>query len=66
MWIHCNARLIYADIYPDQVVREEGKPIVYLGFAFSRGWFTAFLKQKNISLRVHLVPPLAYHFTNRL
>jgi hypothetical protein len=55
MWIHHNARLIYATIHPDRVVRIEGKPVQYREFAFSRGWFTAFLKRKSISLRVSLL-----------
>ena len=54
MWIHRNARLIYTDIYPDRVIRTEGKPIKYQEFAFSRGWFTAFLKRHSILLRVSL------------
>jgi hypothetical protein len=29
MWIHCNARLIYADIYPNWVIQTEGKPVKY-------------------------------------
>jgi hypothetical protein len=51
-WIERNAQLIYANIYPNRIVREEGKLVVYKEFHFSYGWFTAFLKRKGISLQV--------------
>jgi hypothetical protein len=54
-WIERNARMIYADIYLDQVVREEGKLTEYKGFRFSREWFNGFLKRKHISLRVSII-----------
>jgi hypothetical protein len=66
MWIHCNARRIYADIHPDRVVWTEGKPVQYKEFAFSRGWFAAFLKRKNISLRVSLLFFLFFIKFNKL
>jgi transposase-like protein len=54
-WIERNARMIYADIYPDRVAREEGKLTEYNGFRFSRGWFNGFLKRKHISLHVSII-----------
>ena len=51
-WFQRNARIIYSNIYPHRVVRTEGKQTSYTGFAFSRGWFTGFLRRNGISLRV--------------
>jgi transposase-like protein len=53
-WFFRNAQLIYGQIYPQRVVRAEGKHTTYTGFGFSRGWFEGFIKRKNISLRVSL------------
>jgi hypothetical protein len=54
-WIERNARMIYTDIYLDQVVREEGKLTEYIGFCFSHRWFNGFLKRKHISLHVSII-----------
>jgi len=36
-WIQRNARIIYGNKYPHQVVQVKGKQTLYTGFAFSHG-----------------------------
>jgi transposase-like protein len=49
-WIRRNARLEFERLWPERVSIVEKKK-VFAGMAFSNGWFTGFLRRKQLSLR---------------
>jgi transposase-like protein len=49
-WIRRHARLEFERLWPERVTIVE-KRKVFAGMVFSNGWFSAFLKRKNLTLR---------------
>jgi hypothetical protein len=49
-WFYRNACLIYGNIYPERVIKEEGKQNTFKGFGFSQSWLASFVQRKGIFL----------------
>ena len=49
-WLQRQARLTFEELYPHKVTIVNGKK-EFNGMQFSEGWFNAFKKRNNISLR---------------
>ena len=51
-WLDRHAKIIYAQLYPNRVLKVPSQLTQYKGFCFSNGWFCSFVKRKEISLQV--------------
>ena len=59
-WLERHAKIIYGNIYPNQVVQKEGEPTAYKGFRFSNRWFRGFKERYDIALQVSIIITYIY------